>query len=248
MITNEPRRAIRSASWGYDSRTVLYTNDNDGDENFHLFAVDAAPADGGDPPMVRDLTPGRNVKAQNVITNRRYLDQILVGTNERDPRVFDMYRVFYKTGEKFLDTINPGDVIGWKTEDESFEIRAAVRPVSVGGFSPLVFNAVGGPAPIVGAIARIPAALGFQRVICCVSPPPLDDATARSDRAQLGGQLHDRASTQFGRSRRGNPGRRRVEGRVPLPLRRGGRPRRLLPGRRDRVPHLLAGEGDHRSP
>ena len=24
-----------------------------------------------------------------------------------------------------LDTINPGDVIGWKVEDESFEIRAA---------------------------------------------------------------------------------------------------------------------------
>jgi hypothetical protein len=109
-------------------------NDDDGDENFHLFAVDALSSsslaeDGGDDvtvPMVRDLTPGKNVKAQNVITNHRYPDQILVGTNERDSRVFDMYRVFHATGEKFIDTINPGDVIGWKTEDESFEIRAAV--------------------------------------------------------------------------------------------------------------------------
>ena len=143
MITNEPKRAIRSATWAYDSRTILYMNDDDGDENFHLFAVDAvAPGDqggGGDPPTVRDLTPGKNVKAQNVITNRRYPDQILVGTNERDPKVFDMYRVFYKTGEKFMDTINPGDVIGWKTEDESFEIRAAVRAVSVGGGGFAVF-------------------------------------------------------------------------------------------------------------
>lgn len=134
MVTNEPKRAIRSASWAYDSRTILYMNDNDGDENFHLFAVDAisssslAEDGGGDAtvPMVRDLTPGKNVKAQNVITNHRYPDQILVGTNERDSKVFDMYRVFHATGEKFIDTINPGDVIGWKTEDESFEIRAAV--------------------------------------------------------------------------------------------------------------------------
>jgi hypothetical protein len=36
-----------------------------------------------------------------------------------------MYRCFYKTGEKYLDTINPGDVIGWKVEDTSFEIRGA---------------------------------------------------------------------------------------------------------------------------
>ena len=104
-------------------------NDNDGDENFHLFAVDALSSfDSYDDtiPPVRDLTPGDNVKAQNIVSNYRYPDQILVGTNERDSKCFDMYRVFYKTGEKYVDTLNPGDVIGWKTEDESFEIRAAV--------------------------------------------------------------------------------------------------------------------------
>lgn len=37
-----------------------------------------------------------------------------------------MYRIFYKSGEKYLDTINPGDVLGWKVEERSFEIRAAV--------------------------------------------------------------------------------------------------------------------------
>ena len=36
-----------------------------------------------------------------------------------------MYRCYYKTGELILDTINPGDVIGWKVEDVSFEVRAA---------------------------------------------------------------------------------------------------------------------------
>lgn len=128
MITNEPKRAIRSVAWAYDNETIFYMNDNDGDENFHLFAVDAL-SDTDDKsttfPEVRDLTPGDNVKAQNIFTNYRYPDQILVGTNERCSKCFDMYRVFYSTGEKILDTMNPGDVIGWKTEDESFEIRAA---------------------------------------------------------------------------------------------------------------------------
>ena len=135
MITNEPNRAIRSVAWAYDSETILYMNDKDGDENFHLFAiVNALSTFDSDNlpdemyiPKVTDLTPGENVKAQNIVTNYRYPDQILVGTNERDSKCFDMYRIFYKTGEKVLDTINSeeGNVIGWKTEDESFEIRAA---------------------------------------------------------------------------------------------------------------------------
>ncbi len=130
MITNSPKRAIRSLAWAYDSSTIFFMQDNDGDENFHLFAVDNAIAssEGDDEniiPSARDLTPGKDVKAQNIFTNYRYPDQILVGTNQRNPKVFDMYRCFYKTGELILDTINPGDVIGWKVEDESFEVRAA---------------------------------------------------------------------------------------------------------------------------
>lgn len=126
MITNEPKRGIRSAAWAYDNTTIFYMQDFDGDENFHLFAVNVTQlsADGEIPPA-RDLTPGTNVKAQNIITNYRYPYELLVGTNERNPKVFDMYRCFYHTGEKYLDTLNPGDVIGWKTEDTTFQIRAA---------------------------------------------------------------------------------------------------------------------------
>lgn len=154
MITNEPKRAIRSYAWAYDNETILYMNDSDGDENFHLFAVDissiattfinsitdntdensqsnidsaSASSTTTHPYPVRDLTPGTNIKAQNIITNRYHPHQVLVGTNERNSKIFDMYRIFYKSGEKYLDTINPGDVLGWKVEERSFEIRAAVR-------------------------------------------------------------------------------------------------------------------------
>ena len=98
------------------------SQDIEGDENFHLWSIAAA----GDGVVARDVTPGDNVKASNLITNKRFPDELLVGTNERDPAIFDMYRVQYKTGDRVLDTLNPGDVLGWGTEDALFQVRDAL--------------------------------------------------------------------------------------------------------------------------
>ena len=76
--------------------------------------------------IARDLTPGDNVKASNLIINKRFPDELLVSTNERDPTCFDMYRVDYKTGTKTLDTQNPGDVLGWGVHEPSNQVRQAV--------------------------------------------------------------------------------------------------------------------------
>ena len=96
--------------------------DSGGDENFHLFAIDAtAPS-----AEARDLTPFEGAKAQNVVTNKRYPGTVLVGVNNRNPAAFDMYRCDLASGELTLDTENPGDVVGWGTEDESFEVREAL--------------------------------------------------------------------------------------------------------------------------
>ena len=43
--------------------------------------------------------------------------------NKDDPAKFDMYRCEVASGALTLDTENPGDVLGWGTEDESFEVR-----------------------------------------------------------------------------------------------------------------------------
>ena len=123
MVTSDNSRGIRQYSWAPDGKTILYLQDFEGDENFHLWSIDATSSDGA---TARDLTPGENVKASNLITNKRFPDKILVATNERNPACFDMYRVDYKTGEKVLDTENPGDVLGWGSEDFSFEVREAL--------------------------------------------------------------------------------------------------------------------------
>jgi len=111
MITNDTSRGIRQHQWAFDSQTILYLQDFEGDENFHLWAIDATTTTEAT-AVAKDLTPGTNVKASNLVTNKRFPNELLVATNERDPTCFDMYRVQYKTGGKVLDTKNPGDVLG----------------------------------------------------------------------------------------------------------------------------------------
>lgn len=123
MVTNDKSRGIRQAQWAPDSETLFFLQDFEGDENFHLWAIDATSTDKAE---ARDLTPGENVKASNLIINKRFKDEILCGTNERDPTCFDIYRIKYKTGERTLDTKNPGDILGYGSEDETFEIREAL--------------------------------------------------------------------------------------------------------------------------
>ena len=54
MITNDKSRGIRNAGWAEDSKTILYMQDKEGDENFHLWAVDVESGE-----EARDLTPRR---------------------------------------------------------------------------------------------------------------------------------------------------------------------------------------------
>jgi len=122
VVTADKYRGIRQAFWAEDSSTLLYMQDAGGDENFHLWAIDATSPSA----TARDLTPFPGCKAQNVITNKRYPEQLLVGCNSRDPTQFDMYRCEVATGELTLDTENPGGVLGWGAEDESFEVREAI--------------------------------------------------------------------------------------------------------------------------
>jgi dipeptidyl aminopeptidase/acylaminoacyl peptidase len=128
VVTHDPSgRGIRSFQWAQDSRTVLYRRDSGGDENFHLWAVSV---EARSPTEAVDLTPGGDVKVSQVVTNRRFPDEILVSTNARDPKVFDMYRWCRDcNGDKTLlqlDTKNPGDVIAWGVEDESNQVRFAL--------------------------------------------------------------------------------------------------------------------------
>src|SRR5262249_22629828 len=119
QVTHDPKRGIRIHMWAYAPDTLLYLQDNDGDENFHVYAVNLAALEGkgqrakgkGETEAVRDLTPFAGVQAQIVDLDRDYPDELLVGLNRNDPRLHDVYRIRLSTGEVTLDTKNPGDVV-----------------------------------------------------------------------------------------------------------------------------------------
>ncbi|MFI5347771.1 MAG: S9 family peptidase [Elusimicrobiota bacterium] len=122
-LTNDRGRGIRNYLWAEDERSILYIQDKDGDENWHLYQTDITSG------TTRDLTPFPGVQAQIVGTEPRFPNEILVALNDRDARAHDVYRLNLKDGSRTLEAQNPGDIIGW-LPDQSFKIRAAkaMRP------------------------------------------------------------------------------------------------------------------------
>jgi dipeptidyl aminopeptidase/acylaminoacyl peptidase len=117
QVTNDTHRGIRIHFWAEDGKHLFYLQDLNGDENWHVYSVEL------ETKVVRDLTPFQGVRAGNVMLDKKFPDQMLVGLNLRDRRVFDMHRIDLGTGAITLDTQNPGDVLGWVTDPE-FQIRA----------------------------------------------------------------------------------------------------------------------------
>ncbi len=127
ILTADKKRGIRSFFWTYDGEQLVYLQDLDGDENFHLYAVNIQTK------LVRDLTPFQGVKAQGVDLDPDHPRELLVGLNVKSKAKFDMYRINLANGAVELDTENPGLVLGWTT-DAKFKIRAAVQARLDGGF------------------------------------------------------------------------------------------------------------------
>jgi dipeptidyl aminopeptidase/acylaminoacyl peptidase len=117
-LTNELKLPIGEYRWAEDNVHILYVQDVDGDENFHVLSVELPTK------QTRDLTPFVGAKAQNLLTSPKRPNEILVGLNLRDRRIFDMYRIDLSSGAVTLDTRNAGDVLSWAT-DSNFLIRAA---------------------------------------------------------------------------------------------------------------------------
>lgn len=104
-ITSERERDLAGYFWANDSR-ILYLKDTGGDENFQLYGVDI---DGTD-PKAYTAVPGVRT---TIIDPLEEIDSLMIiGTNERNPQIFDPYRLNLNTGEKTLLCENPGDVQG----------------------------------------------------------------------------------------------------------------------------------------
>jgi dipeptidyl aminopeptidase/acylaminoacyl peptidase len=133
-LTADTARPVRAYFWSRDGKYVLYAQDKGGDENFRIYAVDpAAPADAatGVPPA-RDLTPFDKVRAQIIAVPKRTPATILVGLNDRDPQVFDVYRLDLKSGKRTLVHKNTENVAGWSADLDG-KLRLGLRQTPDGG-------------------------------------------------------------------------------------------------------------------
>jgi dipeptidyl aminopeptidase/acylaminoacyl peptidase len=124
-VTEEKIRPIPSHSWAYDNKHILYIQDKNGDENFHLYATDVVSG------KTKDLTPIEGVRAELQEASEKFPNEVLVGLNDRDKRYHDIWRVNIDTGERKLVLENPG-IAGYLTDD-NFAVRMAMNYTPMGG-------------------------------------------------------------------------------------------------------------------
>ena len=120
------RRSITVYGWTLDSKTILYPQDSDGDENFHVFAIDLATSN------IRDLTPWRGVRCHDTISRESRPNEILAMLNVRNRNLMDVWRIDLRTGAATLALENPGDVAWWFA-DENLVVRGAFAFTPEGG-------------------------------------------------------------------------------------------------------------------
>jgi len=127
LLTAELKRPIPGYLWSRDSKLILYVTDNDGDENYNVYAVDpsAKPATGADAPASRDLTGLKGIRVQLVDVPKNDPDVVYIGLNDRDKAWHDLYKLKLSTGEKTLLRKNTERIVGW-----NFDLQGNLRLAS----------------------------------------------------------------------------------------------------------------------
>lgn len=110
-ITSATERDIAGYFWANNSR-IAYVQDKGGDENFKLYAVNI---DGSEE---KTLTPFDKVRVQLIDRLKNDDDHMLIAVNNRNPRLFDAYRIDVNTGEMEMAAENPGTYTGWQTDHD----------------------------------------------------------------------------------------------------------------------------------
>ncbi|MBQ3402381.1 MAG: S9 family peptidase [Synergistaceae bacterium] len=118
-ITSATERDIAGFFWK-GSGKIVFAQDSGGDENFHIYVTDIQGSE------ARDLTPFEKVRAGVLDDLEDDPVHMLIGMNQRNPEIFDVYRCNIETGELELVAENPGNITGWMTDHDG-KLRAAIQ-------------------------------------------------------------------------------------------------------------------------
>lgn len=134
-VTSDANRGIRQYFWAFTSNDLLYLQDKGGDENWKIFRVDLASGD------VKDLTPFESIAgpdgkpimlpsgkpmrptAQVEGVSEKFPDTIIIGLNNRNPQLHDLFSANVRTGKLTKILENPG-FIGFQLDDD-YAVRFA---------------------------------------------------------------------------------------------------------------------------
>jgi dipeptidyl aminopeptidase/acylaminoacyl peptidase len=160
-ITDDRGRGVRRFAWAADNSTLLYLQDDRGDEHWRLFAVDVA---GGAP---RALTPA-GARAEILALSPADPTGVLVTLNQRDAPFPDVFRYDISTGERALIQRNVNTPVsrGFTrfVADSENRLRVGVKALPDGGADVFVRSLEGAwrslfTVPAEDALASMPLAV-----------------------------------------------------------------------------------------
>jgi dipeptidyl aminopeptidase/acylaminoacyl peptidase len=125
-LTNDSTNGIQQHCWPYDGRHLLYLQDQRGNENWNIYAVDVASGE------TRNLTPLDGVHAIILAATPDRPDTLSVGLNDRDARWHDVYEIDIATGERRLILRNEEEFSQFVL-DRNLAIRLATKTLPGGG-------------------------------------------------------------------------------------------------------------------
>lgn len=117
LVTHDQKRGIRSFFWEYTGHSILYIQDRDGDENWHLYQTNLKTG------QTRDLTPFSGVRAGVIAYEPELPQELLVTLNIRNSSFFDVYKVNLETGSLEMVVENTVNARGWLA-DHQLHVRA----------------------------------------------------------------------------------------------------------------------------
>ena len=157
-VTHDTDRGVRSYAFCHDDRSLIYLQDQAGDESWRLYVLDLPTGE------VTLVTPEKDVHAQILGHNRWNPTTVLIALNDRDPQLHDVHRLDLTTATTELVMENPG-YLGFLV-DSDLEVRGASAMQPDGSVTVLMRGADGEFAPYLEIPADDAAGtdvLGFTR-------------------------------------------------------------------------------------
>jgi dipeptidyl aminopeptidase/acylaminoacyl peptidase len=133
LVSADTKRPIPGYMWSRDGKYILFVQDQAGDENYNVFAVNPSdtPAAGSPAPPARNITQASGVRAVPYAVPKSEPDILYAGLNDRDKAWHDLYRIKISTGERTLLRENKDRITGWIFDNKD-QLRLSLRSTDAG--------------------------------------------------------------------------------------------------------------------